>query len=706
MTIAPIFSTSESRRLDSLESYDILGTLPESDYDAITQLASHICQTPVSSIGFLGEQSQWIKSIYGLKLGQSVPRESSFCTYTIQNTEEVMEVTDARLDERFCHNPAVVEEPHIIFYTGVPLVNQEGQALGTLCVVDYRARQLSDQQVTMLKALAQQVVTLLQLRRSQVQLEKAEQTLQTLNNHLHKRNQVLKTVVDTCPVRLVLLQAVRVEETIVDFRYDFSNPIDAALAGLTSEQMTGQSLKGLFPQVSHIDFFNRLVEVLQTGQAQHYQQQRNKLHHPPAWSDVTLTPCGDGVLYTSQDITHLKKTEEQLRIHTADLNKVVLERNAEINQLSALQQAILHYAGMAIISTDREGFVQTVNPSAERLLGYQAEELIGKKIPPILHYPHEVESQAQPSADQPECGVQTDFEFFKLLADNQTRECKVRVKGGKLIPVLLTRTRILDEAGAVMGFVGIATDITPQKEVELMLQKALQREQELNKLKSQFVATASHEFRTPLATIQSSVELIKLYVNSDQPFSDSQAAIQRHLAVIEKQIINYSDLLADVMTIGKIEAGRISYDPQQVDIVALADEVIDTHYSTRQDGRRVQMLVTGHERLLYLDARLIRHVLVNLLSNAFKFSTKDPELHITFESHQLLIQIIDEGIGIPATELPKLFDTFFRASNAANLPGSGLGLVIARQFVERHKGQLSIQSEENVGTTFTLTLPA
>ncbi|GAB3639837.1 sensor histidine kinase [Spirosoma arcticum] len=691
----------EVNRLEALDSYGILDTLPEADYDTITQIAAYICQTPISLMTLLDEQRQWFKSAHGLLIRQT-PREIAFCDYAIQTPGQLMEISDAQADERFAANPLVTGDPHIVFYAGVPLVDGDGHTLGTLCVIDHRVRHLSAEQATVLKALARQIVVQLQLRRSQVQLIKAGQTLQRLNGELHERNRVLKAVVDTCPVGIVLWQAVREETTIIDFEYVFTNPVKSVLAGLPGEPMPGDSLKKLFPEVVSSGLFDRLVDVINTGQPQHYEQPRGQLDHPIGWGKVTLSPCGDGVLFTAQDITHLKETENQLRIHSDTLNQLVAERTAEIYQISALQHAIVHHAGMAIASIDSAGLIQTMNPAAERLTGYSASELIGTSPTLLLDFP-EPENQTQELADHADQLVRDDFSLFKLLADSQPHESIVRNKDGRRIPILLIRTPLHDQAGNIMGYVSMAIDVTTQKESELILEQSLQREQDLNKRKLQFITTASHEFRTPLTTIQSSVELVRLYL--ERPLADSTPAVQRQLDIIQKQIVDFSDLLSDVLSIGRIEAGRVSYSPQWVDMVALITEVVGTHYANRHDGRSVEVAVTGRPRLAYLDAQLITHVLINLLSNAFKFSTHNPSLRITFDARQVVLHVSDNGIGIPANETAQLFDTFFRASNAANVPGTGLGLVIARQFAALHGGSLTIGSEEHVGTTCTLTLP-
>jgi len=267
---------------------------------------------------------------------------------------------------------------------------------------------------------------------------------------------------------------------------------------------------------------------------------------------------------------------------------------------------------------------------------------------------------------------------------------------------LSVRTFIIrDTTGKADRHIGIVNDITSQKEKELVLKQSLVREQELNQLKSQFVSTASHEFRTPLTTIQTSVELIELYL--DVP--TGQASIRQHIGVICKEIERVSELLSDMLTIGTIEAGQVSLHPRWLDPIKLCTELIATHYSGRNDQRKVQLQVVGVPYQAYLDEKLMRHVLLNLVSNAFKFSASPPQLIIRFLANELRIEVADSGIGIPAQDIDNLFQAFFRASNTMGIPGTGLGLVIARQYVELHGGRLKVQSKIKKGTTFTICLP-
>ncbi|MVM41671.1 PAS domain S-box protein [Spirosoma sp. HMF3257] len=294
---------------------------------------------------------------------------------------------------------------------------------------------------------------------------------------------------------------------------------------------------------------------------------------------------------------------------------------------------------------------------------------------------------------------------FDKYQKGQKVTVQCRVKGShKTIRWLQIRTFIMsNNQGVPMRYIGIANDITSQKEKELVLQQSLEREQELNQLKSQFVSTASHEFRTPLTTIQTSVDLINLYL--DQPQTTATPFIQQYLGLIREQIQTINGLLSDLLSIGKIEAGKIAFQPDWGDVLILCQQIVDSHFSHEPDGRTVRISVEERPYRTYFDKKLISQVLANLLSNAFKFSKNDPQLNIRFQESELVIQVIDTGIGIPESDLPSLFQTFFRARNTATISGTGLGLVIARQYVELHGGKLTVQSEENKGTTFTIVLP-
>jgi GAF domain-containing protein len=205
----------ETNRIDALRSYEILDSLPEPDYDELTTLASEICHTPISLISLVDNDRQWFKSNLGLTLRET-PREVAFCAHGILNPTELLIVPDSRNDVRFMGNPLVTGDPHVIFYAGVPLVNEDGYALGSLCVIDHTPKQLTETQIGSLKILAKQVVNLLELRRTNKALTSTKRLLEQRNAELEQVAAIARDEVRP--------QVLQLHETILHLITESINP--------------------------------------------------------------------------------------------------------------------------------------------------------------------------------------------------------------------------------------------------------------------------------------------------------------------------------------------------------------------------------------------------------------------------------------------------------------------------------------------------
>lgn len=183
--IKPEKHNREEQRIKTLESYEILDSLPEADYENLTLIASQICNTPIAQIVFIDKERQWVKSSFGIDSAVT-PRDITFCGHTINDFNDFMIVPDARDDVRFQDHPLVIGHPNIIFYAGVPLKDAEGLPLGTICVFDHKPKTLSATQITTLKALSQQTMRLLELRLSKKQLERTVEVVESKNLELER----------------------------------------------------------------------------------------------------------------------------------------------------------------------------------------------------------------------------------------------------------------------------------------------------------------------------------------------------------------------------------------------------------------------------------------------------------------------------------------------------------------------------------------
>lgn len=299
--------------------------------------------------------------------------------------------------------------------------------------------------------------------------------------------------------------------------------------------------------------------------------------------------------------------------------------------------------------------------------------------------------------------------FLHEISDNYTMTFRLRVKDGTFHWFSARVFVVKDVQGKIIRRVGVARDITLQKEKELILTRLLDKEKEMNLLKSQFVTHVSHEFRTPLAIIQSSVDLLQYYIvkiNDEGIPLKYTPKIRHHFSVIDNKIKFFAELLTDMLTIQQIEIGKIGFEPKNKDMVVFVIDVLNGFFSDRADGRAVEFRIKGQPRIIRIDEKLMTRVLINLLSNAFKFSKNNPSLCLIFNKEEVRIEITDHGIGIPAEDIPRLFSTFFRAGNVGTVPGTGLGLQISKQLIELHSGYIDIHSRQNEGTSITIVLPS
>ena len=210
--IAPGTPGNEEERLVALESYAIMDTLPEEEYDAITRIASEICGTPISIITLIDGKRQWFKSKVGLEATET-PREYAYCAHGILTPDEPLIVNNAFEDERFADNPLATGDPHVEFYAGVPLVTPEGLALGSLCVIDTQPREIAKEKIEVLQILAKQVVSLLELRKTVSELQKTQDQLEKANTHLNEFAHIVAHDLKA-PVRNMVLLTEAIQEDI------------------------------------------------------------------------------------------------------------------------------------------------------------------------------------------------------------------------------------------------------------------------------------------------------------------------------------------------------------------------------------------------------------------------------------------------------------------------------------------------------------
>lgn len=398
--------------------------------------------------------------------------------------------------------------------------------------------------------------------------------------------------------------------------------------------------------------------------------------------------------------------------------------------------SLFENATEGILLTNKEGKIVLVNPAAEKMFGYNSIELTGNMIEVLL--PRQVKEK--------HIGLR---DGFYHAPSNRTmgtgRDLYARRKDGSELPVEVSLSHYSERNE--MYVIAFIVDITHRKEVEknliqqqkelekvsnqirklnaelegkveertLILKEALQKleesqkelnesldkERELNEIKSRFVSMASHEFRTPLSTVLSSASLLSKYTTTDD-----QDKRTRHIEKIKNSVKHLNDILEDFLSLGKLDEGKVLANPVEFDLKECIDETVDEMKGLL---RKDQFILFEHEggTIVYTDKKLLKNIVINLISNAIKFSEEASaiELKSKVDGRLAEVMVIDQGLGIAEEDQEHLFTSFFRGKNVLNIQGTGLGLHIVKRYVDLLHGTVNLQSQLNKGTTVTFVIP-
>lgn len=532
---------------------------------------------------------------------------------------------------------------------------------------------------------------------------------------------------------------------------------DAYVAATMSQRniITGQKLFEAFPGNPDdeeadgvINLKNSLDYVLEQKTAHTMAVQKYDIRRADGtfeeryWSPINkpvLNAAGEVVyiIHRVEDVTNLLKSEHEqeardkitddLRTRTFELEAEVMKRSIEIQnlnkeleekvkartaELETISRTISDYkvaldASSIVAVTDEKGVIKGVNDNFCRISKYSREELIGADHRIINSGYHSKEFMRQ---------------LWQTIAAGKVwkGELRNRAKDGTNYWVDTTIVPFLNANGKPYQYVAIRFDITRRKLAEeeirklnevlevkvkertLELAQALEREKDLSELKSRFVTTAAHEFRTPLSTILSSVSLIERYL--DPEHADKRL---RHIVRVKSSIRNLTDILNDFLSLDKLEQGKIEMENVTFLLPEACHAVTEDLRELLKEGQNIHYTHTGDETV-HCDRKILRNILVNLLSNAIKYSPEGKNIWLESEQNngEVTIRVKDEGIGIPSDEQKHLFEKFFRARNAGEIQGTGLGLSIVRRYVELLDGSISFVSRAEQGTVFTVRFPA
>ena len=368
--------------------------------------------------------------------------------------------------------------------------------------------------------------------------------------------------------------------------------------------------------------------------------------------------------------------------------KIGAERVAESeNRIRAIVDNVLD----GIVTTDEDGVIEAINPAGARIFGCDGAQVIGRNISDLL------------------AGVKRQGDLLETLAAEAhayQREFTGKRLDGSTFPMYMAVSVVA--LGERWLYTAIIQDLTESKRVEAermekeRLRLALEKEKEMTELKSRFVSTLSHELRTPLAAILLANDMLTRFGDRASPEERSE-----YLTTIKEEVEHLSQMITDILNLSRTEATGLAYHPEPRSVDVLCLEVVAEVQKSIRSKHKIIFDQPSRPVEAFIDEKLLRHAVTNLLTNAVKYSPRGGEVHVTLarKRGRITISVIDQGIGIPEDDLPRLFEPFQRAGNTERISGTGLGLYIVRQAVELHGGKISVDSTLGVGTTFTITLP-
>ncbi|MEQ8385216.1 MAG: PAS domain S-box protein [Coleofasciculus sp. A1-SPW-01] len=487
---------------------------------------------------------------------------------------------------------------------------------------------------------------------------------------LRNSEQQFRRVFDEAPIGMTLAD--------LNDRYIRVNRSFYTMLGYSQSEVMALSFK----DITHPDELALEIPYMQQlikGEIDSFQLEKRyiKKNKDLVWVNLTLIALRDKkgeFLYTLamvEDITERKQAMEALRQSEARYRAIVEDQTELICRFKA------------------DGTFTFVNDAYCRYFNKQRSELIGYRFKPQI-----------PEIDQEFVNQQ-----FKTLSVEQpivTYEHRVILPDNEIRWQQWTERVMFDNEGNIVEFQGVGRDITPLKKAEAEIIKALEKERELSELRSSFVSLVSHEFRTPLTAILSSSELLDRY---SKKLTDEKK--KAHHQRIQIAVSRMTQLLDDVLTIGKAEAGKLTFKPASMNLIAFCQDIVDTLQMSISQQHSINFVCHGDCGDAQMDEKLLQHILNNLISNAIKYSSQGSEVKVelTCEGESAIFHIQDQGIGIPPEDIKKLFSSFQRAGNVGTIQGTGLGLAIVKKCVDLHGGLITVESEVGKGTTFTIILP-
>ncbi|MFN8531122.1 MAG: PAS domain S-box protein [Anaerolineae bacterium] len=506
-----------------------------------------------------------------------------------------------------------------------------------------------------------------------------EQRIRERTAELQEERNLLRTVIDAIPDYIYMKDR--------QHRMQLNNAAYIREAGVQNgAALIGKTDFDVLPAELAVQFHADEDRLFETEQAIiNLEEHGFKLDGSEAWMLTTKVPLRSlqgevvGLVGITRDITSIKAASEALRLSEARYRATV----------AAMSEGLVVHG--------KEGAIELCNSAAEQMLGLTAEQMIGRTS--VDSRWRAIHEDGSPFLGETHPAMVT----LRTGAPQSNVVMGIHKADDTLTWLLINSQSLINPLDQKPSAVVVTfANITAPKEAEAAIKATLAREKELGELKSRFVSMASHEFRTPLASILAVTETLSVYWERMD-----KAKINDRLNRVRAQVSRMTEIIDDVLQLTRMQTGRTKFEPAPSDLDALCMQIVNELTDLPDYHNRIRYACSQRPLNAIFDQRLLQQIIINLLHNALKYSPPETSVQITLSqtNGQITLRIEDEGIGIPTEDLKRLFEPFHRAANVGAISGTGLGLVIAKEAIELHGGSITVESEVNVGTTFIVTLP-
>ncbi len=666
MKKAPI-PKNENERLEALRKLGVLDTPTEEKFDRITDLASKIFKTPISTLTLIDSEREWFKSVCGVEESEG-DRAISFCGHALLD-DEILVVPDTKEDSRFKDNPMVVGSPYIRFYAGVPILSADSYRIGVFCIKDTKPRKFKDEDKFLLIALAR-------WSESELNLNNLSKSLNTIRGFEIERVKQEKKLKESNEKISATLRSIGDGVIVVDNLGLVTNlnRVAEKLTGWNLSEAKGKSIEEVFNIVDGKNYETQLNPVFRAMEKGEIMEMSNSVvliardkrkKYQIADSCAPIKVDDDkiiGAVLVFRDVTFDYKQRELLRESEQKL--------IEAQKLALMGRWDYYHADSRfewsestfdIFEKDLESFSPNIDDFLS-MIHSDDQEMVKKAW----------ENSLQNKVDcQIEYRIVMDDDRVKWIGE----ECRT----------------FFDENSKPIRSVGVVQDITRQKEV--------------NQAKTEFVSLASHQLKTPVGAVKWNIEML---LSGD--YGDLKPKQKEVLSDVYNLNERMGELVKGFLNVSRVDLGIFSIEPVVVNYSDVSDEVL-SELKNKIETKKINVNVEYQKNLpeTIADTKLLRIIFQNLLSNAVKYTSNKGNVTVKIgaDDKEIKITVSDDGVGISADEKECIYSKLYRASNAQEIDpdGNGLGLYLLKEITERAGGRTWFESELNVGTTFYVTFP-